>query len=222
MTIKAVLFDFIGTTIIEKENDTIHNCFEMAFREAGVALGHDLQRNRGKNKREIIHEILKLRGVEDEQLEKKIYSSFEKNLANSSQNFAVNEGATELFGFLRQKKIKIGLGTALSRDLFQNIYAHLVWECDWFDYIGTANDVVNSRPYPDMIFDLMFRQKIAQKASVMKVGDTVADVEEGKNAGVLTVGVLSGTQSREDLSLAHPDFMINHLIELEEIVHALQ
>jgi phosphonatase-like hydrolase len=220
MAIKAVLFDFIGTTIVEKENNTIHNCFEMAFRQHGVSLeGKDLQRSRGKNKKEIVHEILKFRGREDEPLEERIYSAFKKNLEKASQNFALNDGVTELFHFLRKKQIKIGLGTALPGDQFQNIYEHIPWKGDWFDYIGTGSQVVRTRPHPDMIFAMMSSQKITQKTSVIKVGDTVADIEEGKNAGVLTAGILSGTQSKQELAAANPDFLIHHLRELEKIIN---
>ena len=37
--------------------------------------------------------------------------------------------------------------------------------------------------------------QIASVASVMKVGDTVSDIREGKNAGVFTVGILEGSSA---------------------------
>ncbi len=60
----------------------------------------------------------------------------------------------------------------------------------WFspDSVGNAG-----RPYPYMIFKNMEALKIRNAGRVMKVGDTVSDIKEGKNAGVFTVGVVEGS-----------------------------
>lgn len=49
------------------------------------------------------------------------------------------------------------------------------------------------RPYPYMIFKNMEILKITCVQNVMKIGDTVSDILEGKNAGAVTVGVLEGS-----------------------------
>ncbi len=49
------------------------------------------------------------------------------------------------------------------------------------------------RPFPYMIFQNMEALHIQSVASVMKVGDTISDIKEGKNAGVYTVGVVEGS-----------------------------
>ena len=41
MKIQAVLFDIIGTTIKEKNPDTINHCFEKAFLNYGVEVNID-------------------------------------------------------------------------------------------------------------------------------------------------------------------------------------
>ena len=45
-------------------------------------------------------------------------------------------------------------------------------------------------------------------ARVMKVGDTVADIKEGKNAGVVTVGIIEGSSvmglTREEYEALSP------------------
>ncbi|MCD8214469.1 MAG: hypothetical protein LUC97_02305 [Clostridiales bacterium] len=52
---------------------------------------------------------------------------------------------------------------------------------------------IYGRPYPYMIFENMKRLEIMSTGSVIKVGDTVSDIREGKNAGVWTVGVIEGS-----------------------------
>jgi len=59
--------------------------------------------------------------------------------------------------------------------------------------------VGKGRPDPAMIRSLMRRFRISDSSSVIKVDDAAAGIEEGLNAGVITLGVLTGTQSRERL-----------------------
>ena len=49
------------------------------------------------------------------------------------------------------------------------------------------------RPYPYMIFRNMEMLKVSSVSAVIKVGDTISDIKEGKNAGVFTIGVIEGS-----------------------------
>ena len=50
-----------------------------------------------------------------------------------------------------------------------------------------------------MIKTLMLCFQIDFPLSVIKVDDTASGIEEGLNAGVITLGVLTGTQSKDRL-----------------------
>ena len=49
------------------------------------------------------------------------------------------------------------------------------------------------RPYPYMVFRNMEALGLKEVSRVMKVGDTVADILEGKHAGLISVGILEGS-----------------------------
>ena len=49
------------------------------------------------------------------------------------------------------------------------------------------------RPYPYMIFANMRKFQVPSVQAVVKVGDTVSDIREGRNAGVRSLGVLEGS-----------------------------
>jgi phosphoglycolate phosphatase-like HAD superfamily hydrolase len=68
-----------------------------------------------------------------------------------------------------------------------------------------------------MVFDAMAHFAIDDPRAVVKVGDTVADVEEGRNAGAWTVSVLTGTQSRGTLTAAGPDFILASVADLPSL-----
>ena len=219
MNIRAVLFDFIGTTVLEK-SDTINDAFEKAFRGRDVPFEVEiLRQNRGRDKREIIDSILGEKYLEKTALSENIYHDFHANVANALSEFSLNEGVLETLEYLQSKNIKTGLGSALTRDLFEKIFNRLPWDTSAFHYIGIAAEVGRSRPHPDMIFDMMKAVHVYSPDEFLKVGDTTADILEGKNAKVRTAAILTGTQSDEILRSAGPDFIINKLGDLIDIIN---
>lgn len=50
------------------------------------------------------------------------------------------------------------------------------------------------------------------------VGDTSGDVDAGKSAGVKTIGISWGFQHKSVLSQANPDFLIDDIVEIKDIV----
>jgi len=54
------------------------------------------------------------------------------------------------------------------------------------------------------------------------VGDTSGDVEAGKSANVRTIGISWGFQDKSILSSSDPDFLIDSIRELKDIVKAVQ
>jgi HAD superfamily hydrolase (TIGR01549 family) len=214
MKFKAVLFDFIGTTVTEKTPNILLACLKKAFFENEINIDFSfLTQYRGRNKQDIIDLVINEQRL-PENLRKKIYNDFNKNMEAASDNFVSDIDAEEIFKFLRHKNIKIGLGTGLPRDIFNNIFSNLNWKKFSFDYIGISDELGKSRPDPLMIYDMMKKIGITAKEEFLKVGDTIADIQEGKNAGVKTAVILSGTQAEEKLKLENPDFIITRLTEL--------
>lgn len=69
-----------------------------------------------------------------------------------------------------------------------------------------------------MIFDAMRKLQISDPRTVLKIGDTVADIEEGKNANCFTVAVLTGTQTRKQLEDAKPDRIVDSIRDLLKLI----
>lgn len=217
MSIKAVLFDFIGTTVIEKDPSALNRCFVKAFSDHNIKVDTDLiKANRGKDKKEMIEGILTQQNSPPH-LTGAILQSFKVHLENDLDNFYENEGANDIINYLKERKILLGLGTGLPRDIFENIFAHVGWKTNTFDYIGIAEETGRGRPYPDMLLDMMKKLNL-HNDELFKVGDTVADVMEGKNASVTTAAILSGTQDEKEIIGSQPDFIIRTLDEIKQII----
>ena len=85
------------------------------------------------------------------------------------------------------------------------------------DCTVSAEQVGAGRPDPGMIRYIMKWAGIRDPNRVLKVGDTAADVEEGKNARVWTAAVLSGTQPGEMLKDTGPDFVLQGVAEIPRL-----
>ncbi len=217
MAIKAILFDMIGTTVSEKDPMFISNCFVKAFGEHKMSVTPGtIQKHRGRDKNQMIGDILRELNY-PLQLTTSILQRFQWNVEKGIRNFSAAEGARDIFGAMMGKGIKIGIGSGLPRAVFDRVFYHLHWDEVGFDYIGIAEEIGRGRPHPDMILDMMKEVDVAANET-LKVGDTVSDIQEGKNAGVKTVAMLAGTQPEQQLRDENPDFIIRQLAELREIV----
>ncbi len=57
----------------------------------------------------------------------------------------------------------------------------------------TPDDVSAGRPYPWMCYKNAMELGVYPMNHMIKVGDTVSDMKEGRNAGMWTVGVILGS-----------------------------
>lgn len=95
---------------------------------------------------------------------------------------------------LRSHGIKIGSTTGYTNEMME-IVAAAAKENGYEPDVWITPDSVGNmgRPYPYMIFKNMEKLKVSSVKNVVKVGDTVSDILEGKNAGVTTIGVIEGS-----------------------------
>lgn len=70
-----------------------------------------------------------------------------------------------------------------------------------------------------MIHLAMQKCGVTDSSKVLKAGDSVIDIEEGKNSGCgFTVGVTTGAQTREQLEAAKPSIIVDHLHEILNLI----
>lgn len=223
--IRLVVFDMAGTTV--NENNVVYKSLQQAINK----LGHDfslddvLFNGGGKEKLQAVRDIIKPAYSSAEELEKDAHVAFADFLqilkeAYADLDVSTYEGTEDLFNYLRGNGIKVALNTGYNEMTAVSLLEKLGWkEGDTYDALVTADDVENSRPAPDMIYVAMEKCGIESAIEVAKVGDSIVDIEEGKSAGCgLTLGVTTGAQTSEQLNSADPDFIIDSLLELKEII----
>jgi phosphonatase-like hydrolase len=221
--IKMVVFDMAGTTV--NENNLVYKTLQKAINEAGFNFNLDqvLTEGAGKEKRQAIRSVLMVyAGIDDEELTGRIYQNFMVQLTEgyAKADIASQNNALALFTALKKLDIYTVLNTGYDRSTAQMIIKKLEWkEGIDFDNLVTASDVSKNRPEPDMIYFAMNKLGILNGREVVKVGDSIVDIQEGQNAGCgLSIGITTGAHTAEQLFSANPDFVINDLMELLPLI----
>ncbi|MFN3335281.1 MAG: HAD family hydrolase, partial [Caldilinea sp.] len=102
-------------------------------------------------------------------------------------------GLLDAIAFIRSHGWKVGTTTGYTRPMMVELAAAARRHGYEPDAIATPSDVPAGRPYPWMCYRLATELGVFPMAAMVKVGDTLVDVEEGLNAGMWTVGLtLSG------------------------------
>jgi phosphonatase-like hydrolase len=223
MKIKLVVFDIAGTTLQDNE-DVVANSFTTALSNHGIELKKDdLSRVMGYRKIDAINMILSEEGIEQTEEEiDQIHTEF-LNLINKHYSTAeIHEigGASDVFDVLKSNGIKVAINTGFSKITTSIIVDRMGWKKrGLIDAFIASDEVAHGRPAADMINKLMADLKIESSHYVAKVGDTPSDLMEGTNAKCgLTIGVLYGTHTREQLIEYPHDYLIKDIKELKSII----
>jgi phosphonatase-like hydrolase len=217
MHTSMVVFDMAGTTV--DENNVVYKTLHAAILQAGVEVTLDevLLHGAGKEKLQAIKDVLV--AVQAANVDAAaIYEQFVVLLAIAYANLEVTpcSNAETVFALLKKQEIKVVLNTGYNRATATDLLRKLNWTIgEDIDLLVTASDVSNNRPAPDMIEFAIRHFNIQDPATVVKVGDSAIDIEEGKNAGCgKTFGVTTGAQTKDQIAVANPTAVLDDLLEI--------
>jgi phosphonatase-like hydrolase len=129
-------------------------------------------------------------------------------------------GTPTLLATLRALGVKVALDTGYNSRIANLLLKKIGWQLHReYDSLVTSDDVTRGRPHPDMIHRAVRETGVTQNARVLKVGDSVIDIEEGINAGCgITLGVTTGSQTREQLLEGRPTAVVDSLLEMLPLI----
>jgi len=225
--IKLAVFDMAGTTIHDENN--VAKAFQQALNEAGypqVTL-KEANEKMGYSKPQAIRELLEIHEPNSDKITDAIIERIHSDFVNGMlHHYATEPGikpvnyAEEVFETLHDMGIKVALDTGFSRDITDIILKRVGWDqSGHIDATAASDEVQKGRPYPFMIQKIMDELGIEDSKSVIKIGDTEVDINEGHNADCLmSIGVTNGVYSREELIPHRPTHLVSNLREVVEIV----
>jgi 2-aminoethylphosphonate--pyruvate transaminase/phosphonoacetaldehyde hydrolase len=140
----------------------------------------------------------------------KAYGVFEKTLfANIEQHCDIKDHVVETVNALREQGIKIGSTTGYTSEMMKYVMPKAAEQGYSPDFCIAPDQTLKGRPYPYMIWNNLMQFGIADPREAVKIGDTTADIVEGKNADCWTVGIIMGSSelglSRDEVAALSDD-----------------
>lgn len=239
-SLKLVVFDWAGT-LIDLGSKAPLKTFINLFADEGIIVPETVAKEpMGLGKRDHIIKILQDPHIQKEWQSnfgrpsntedvERLYRAYEpsqiQTIKKSSQLIS---GALETVSWLRAKGVKVAGTTGYPRTVASLVWKEAKVQGLELDANACNCDVVHGRPGPFMLFKVMELTNVYPSSVVIKVGDTVPDVLEGKNAGARTVSVVTtgaawdGEDSREKLQNnfenAGTDFLIDSVSDLPKLL----
>ena len=212
LQIRLVVFDWAGT-VVDHGSIAPIAALIAAFRELGLELSEaEARKPMGLNKRDHIAAILSSPAVVEQwhrvfgkqPTEADGDALYERFLPLQAQTAlgrtAVIPGVVECTRELRKRGIKMGTTTGYPTAIGSPVADAARGQGFEPDFCVFPDEVAAGRPAPLMIRRNMQHGQVDSPAAVVKVGDTVPDIEEGRNAGCWSVGITdTGSEIGMDL-----------------------
>ncbi len=236
--IKLAVMDMSGTTV--NDHQELTTCFFNAGLKTGLnAERADIRPLLGLPHLEIVKKLWANKlGTDDPNYDQSVANTFHLFTAILQNHYVLNgakpmKGAMDTFKWLRAEGVYIALTTGTSRKIAKIILDKLGWsegldenfrgsEISIIDLSLTPDEAGGKgNPFPDMVQKAMELLEIDKSSQVIRVGDTIHDLQSGKRANcLLSIGVTNGAGTPEELSGADSDLIIDHIGELRDAVSA--
>jgi len=229
--VQAVILDWAGTAID-------YGCmgpadvFVKVFAAFDIAVtAAEARQFMGLEKKEHIRSMCRLTGVADQWREKhgrppgerdvdRLYEKTEPMMvAAISDHAAPIAGLMSFVEAMRTRNIKIGSCTGYTAPMMDVLVPQAAKMGYSPDCIICSSDVPAGRPFPWMCYRNAIALQVYPFESMIKIGDTVSDIEEGRNAGMWTVGL---TQSGNELGLTEDQVEALPTDELDRRMDAIE
>ena len=202
--ISALLFDWDGTLVDSAQLGLV--AYEKSFADLGVRFDHETYCAVYSPNWLSVYEGLGL-PKEHWQRADELWTQY-----YCEQRAELIEGAGETVAELKQKGYQLGVVSSgnvvrVNREIIELGLA------GFFDVVIGHEHVSNRKPHPEGLETAMRSLGSPQEKSCY-IGDTPEDIEMGKRANVMTVGVRSSYPTSWKLQSAQPDFYLETLTAL--------
>lgn len=232
MNIKCVIFDWAGT-VVDFGSYAPVKAFKDSFEAFNIKVSDkEIREPMGMLKWNHIEAVLKMPNISEQWLSvygrnwdkndvDMVYDKSEKTIMSILHNYAnLKPYVLETIKMLKQKGIKIGSTTGYTNEMME-VIAPIAEKNGYKPDIWFSPNSVNNfgRPYPYMIFKNLEHLNILSVNEVVKIGDTIADIKEAKNAGVIAIGIIEGSSL---MGLSQEEFENMSELEIEKICNNVE
>ncbi len=202
--VKALLFDWDGTVV-----DSAHlglTAFEQSFAALGVAFDHEVYRSVYSPNWYSVYEAMGLPKEKWQRADELWIQHYGEQIAEPVP------GAPETIRELKRKGYRLGVVSSGSECRVAREVVDLGLE-SFFEIVVCNEQMENKKPHPEGL-ETAIRLLGTSREESCYVGDSPEDIEMGKRASMLTVGVRSAYPTSWKLEATSPDIFIKSLTEL--------
>ena len=132
-------------------------------------------------------------------------------------------GLLEAVDHFRAMDLQIGTSTGYTGPMMEVLVPEAAKKGYKPDSVVCSTDVPAGRPYPWMCYQNCMNLGVYPMEAMVKIGDTVSDIQEGLNAGMWTIGLCrSGNElglPKEEADALPSDELARRLAAIEERFH---
>ncbi len=211
--VEFIIFDLDGTLVDSKEDMARGVNFTLKKIGLGEKSTSQISSHIGKGIEDLIRGSL---GNKQEALLDRALSIFiEYYRKHSTDNTVLYPHVKEILEYFRDKRKTIVTNRNYE---FALMALNKLGIRDYFENIVGGDDTCCMKPSSCPLDRSMGRFN-ADKEKAIIVGDMDIDILAGRRAGITTCGVTYGIGRKEDIIKAKPDFIIDDIIDLKNIVH---
>jgi HAD superfamily hydrolase (TIGR01662 family) len=202
--VKTLLFDWDGTVV-----DSAHlglTAFEQSFAALGVAFDHEVYRSVYSPNWYSVYEAMGLPKEKWQRADELWIQHYGEQIA------APVPGAPETIRELKEKGYRLGVVSSGSECRVAREVGDLGLE-SFFEVVVCNEQMKNKKPHPEGLETAIGLLGSSREESCY-VGDSPEDIEMGKRANMLTVGVRSAYPTSWKLEATGPDIFLKSLTEL--------
>lgn len=255
--IQAIVLDWAGTTVDYGSLAPII-AFQKAFSHFGITITTDeIRQDLGLDKRTHVEKMFADPAIQaqwqannpGESLAAgidQIYARFQVKIDDVLVEYAaLKPGVKDLANFMQAQHIKLATTTGYTQAMLDRILPVAAAQ-GYAPKVNLTAEQTNGigRPAPDMLLAALAQLQVTDPRAVLKVGDTITDILEGKAAHAISVGVVIGgnliglpeiafdalptgekdrrvSHARQALYAAGADYVIDTLADLPALITAL-
>ena len=211
--IKYAIFDLDGTLL--DTITTITYYINLVLRREGIReiSEYECKYFVGNGSRTLIKRVMESRGITDDETTHRVWAEYnrEYNL-NTLYLTEPYDGIRELLCALKERNIKLAVLSNKPDDTTGDIIPSFF--PDTFDIVHGGRDGIALKPSPEGVFEI-YKEMGASPEETIYIGDTNVDMQTGKNAGAkITIGVLWGFRTRDELVSAGADIIVERPLEI--------
>jgi len=211
--IELIIFDLDGTLVDSRQD--IVNAINFMLNELGLAqkTQNEIISYVGNGILQLIDRVLHPKQAELKKRGLDIFKGYYK--AHPADYTYLYPGVGEVLDYFKNKQM------AVITNRNYNSSVTILKKLSIYSYFGDVigDDNTNCLKPSRCQFDILLERKAIQdRQKVIMVGDMDVDILAGRASGILTCVTTYGFGKKEDLEKAKPDYMIDDILKLKDII----